>query len=110
MLYVALEPAYCTMLLIDYGSALVLTHYVLLGPGQGNHSNKIITITRKTRATLPRPCASRRTCRGHPLSVPFCWQINNKKMFDLGNKGQHSQWYHSMANIDLCKSRDAFLR
>ena len=63
-----------------------------------------------TRATSRRePCESRKICRGHPLPVPFFYQIHDKKIFDLGNKGQdqevlHSQWCYSMTNINLAKS------
>ena len=43
----------------------------------------------------------------------FLQQMHNKKIFDFENEGQgrevqHSQWRHSMANINLCKSSDAF--
>ena len=44
----------------------------------------------------------------------FVMQMHNK-MLELENEGQnydgqHSQWCHSMENIKLCKSHDAFLR
>ena len=52
-------------------------------------------------------CESRQI-RGHPLPAQFL-SMHNKEMFDLENIGkghgaQHSQWSHSIANINLYKS------
>ena len=61
----------------------------------------------KSNSTRRGPRESRQICRAHPPPAHFLQQLRNMNIEDegQGHGVQQPQWFHSMANCNLCKSR-----